>query len=98
MARISHLPHLLASVGALVGLKYPDASKFSGNGMRDTTRVASGHPEMWAEILLRNKEALREPIEETIAYLRDVLAFLEDSREEDLKQLLLDAKQLRDEL
>ena len=98
MARISHLPHLLASVGALVGLKDPAAGKFSGNGMRDTTRVASGHPVMWAEILLRNRDALKGPIEETIAHLRDVLAFLEDSREEDLQQLLDDAKQLRDSL
>ena len=98
MARISHLPHLLASLGALVGLKDPDAGKFSGNGMRDTTRVASGHPAMWAEIFLRNKEALKEPIEETIAHLRDVLAFLDDSREEELRQLLDDAKQLRDKL
>lgn len=98
MARVSHLPHLLASLGAIVGLKDPDAGKFSGNGMRDTTRVASGHPAMWAEILLRNKEALKEPIEETIGYLRDVLAFLEDSREEDLRQLLDHAKELRDSL
>lgn len=98
MARISHLPHLLASVAALVGLKHSGDGQFSGNGMRDTTRVASGHPGMWAEILLRNREAIREPVEETIGHLRDVLAFLEDSREEELARLLGDAKQLRDRL
>lgn len=98
MARISHLPHLLASVGALVGLKYQDDGKFAGNGMRDTTRVASGHPGMWSEIALRNQQALKEPIEEAIGYLRDVLAFLEDSDEEGLARLLADAKQLRDAL
>ncbi|MFK7909885.1 MAG: prephenate dehydrogenase [Akkermansiaceae bacterium] len=98
MARISHLPHLLASVGALVALKYPNDGKFSGNGLRDTTRVASGHPGMWAEILLRNREAMRQPIEETITHLREVLAILDDSREEDLAQLLNEAKQLRDSL
>ena len=52
MARISHMPHMLASVGALVGLKDQDHGKFAGNGMRDTTRVASGHPGMWAEIFM----------------------------------------------
>ncbi len=98
MARISHLPHLLASVGALVGLKHPDDGKFAGNGMRDTTRVASGHPAMWAEILLRNRGAIREPIEEVIGHLRDVLAFLDDSGEEQLERLLDNAKQLRDNL
>ncbi|MBT7959199.1 MAG: prephenate dehydrogenase/arogenate dehydrogenase family protein [Akkermansiaceae bacterium] len=98
MARISHLPHLLASVGALVGLKYSEDRKFAGNGLRDTTRVASGHPAMWAEILLRNRGAIKEPIEEAIGHLRDVLAFLEDSSEEQLERLLNDAKQHRDNL
>lgn len=96
MARISHLPHMLASVGAMVGLKHPEYGKFVGNGMRDTTRVASGHPEMWAEILLRNRDQLRQPIEESIAHLREMLAMLNNSDEEQLIRILDDAKQLRD--
>ena len=98
MARISHLPHMLASIGALVGLKHSTDATFAGNGMRDTTRVASGHPAMWAEILLRNKKALKEPIQETIGHLREMLAMLEDSSEEALINLLNEAKVLRDEL
>jgi len=98
MARVSHLPHMLASVVALVGLKHPDDGKFAGNGMRDTTRVASGHPEMWAEIFLRNRAALKEPIEEVINHLREMLDLLEDSSEEKLARVLERAKQLRDEL
>ncbi len=98
MARISHMPHILASVGALVGLNDPKQGKFAGNGMRDTTRVASGHPEMWAEILMRNKEALREPVEEAITYLREMLALLDDSSDEALAELLAKAKDLRDKL
>ncbi|MDG1356779.1 MAG: prephenate dehydrogenase/arogenate dehydrogenase family protein [Akkermansiaceae bacterium] len=98
IARISHVPHILASVGALVGLKDPRQGKFAGNGMRDTTRVASGHPAMWAEILMRNKEALREPVEEAVTYLREMLALLDDSSDEALAELLAKAKHLRDEL
>jgi len=98
MARVSHLPHMLASVVALVGLKHPDDGKFAGNGMRDTTRVASGHPEMWAEIFLRNRAARKEPIEEVINHLREMLDLLEDSSEEKLARVLERAKQLRDEL
>lgn len=98
MARISHLPHILASVGALVGLKDPADGQFAGNGMRDTTRVASGHPGMWAEILLRNRAALKQPIEESISRLREMLAMLDHSSEEELARLLSDAKALRDEL
>lgn len=98
MARISHLPHLLASVGALVGLKNLTDGEFAGNGMRDTTRVASGHPGMWSEILMRNRESMKQPIEETIAHLRDVLAMLEKSSDEELTKILEKAKVLRDQL
>ena len=98
MARISHMPHLLASIGALVGLKYPEDGKFAGNGMRDTTRIASGHPAMWAEILLSNREALKKPIEEAIDHLREMLALLGDSSEESVTEFLAKAKQLRDTL
>jgi len=98
MARISHFPHVLASVGALVGLDHPDDGKFAGNGMRDTTRVASGHPEMWAEILLRNRESLKKPIEESVGHLREMLALLEKSDEEGLVKFLSKAKSLRDQL
>ncbi len=98
IARVSHMPHMLASVGALVGLKDPNQGKFAGNGMRDTTRVAAGHPVMWAEILMRNKDALREPVEEAITYLREMLALMDDSSDEALAELLAKAKHLRDEL
>ena len=98
MARISHLPHMLASVGALVGLKNSDDGEFAGNGMRDTTRVASGHAAMWAEILMRNNSALKKPIEETITHLREMLFMLENEDEKGIKDLLQDAKDLRDDL
>ena len=98
MARISHLPHILASVGALVGLDHLDDGKFAGNGMRDTTRVASGHPEMWSEILLRNRASLQKPIEETIGHLREVLTMLKKSDDKKLVQFLTEAKDLRDQL
>ena len=98
MARISHLPHMIASIGALVGLKTPSNGKFAGNGMRDTTRVASGHAGMWAEILIRNRSALKIPIEETISYLSQMLFMLENNDEEGITHLLQQAKELRDDL
>jgi prephenate dehydrogenase len=98
MARISHLPHLLASVGALVGLKNLSDGEFAGNGMRDTTRVASGHPGMWSEILMRNRESMKQPIEEAISHLQEVLVMFEKSSDEDLTEILEKAKVLRDQL
>jgi prephenate dehydrogenase len=31
----------------------------AGSGLRDTTRVASGSPELWTEIIWANREAIR---------------------------------------
>ncbi|MBC8128213.1 MAG: prephenate dehydrogenase/arogenate dehydrogenase family protein, partial [Gloeobacteraceae cyanobacterium ES-bin-144] len=57
VARISHLPHIIAASAARVCLKQPADGRFGGGGLRDTTRVASGNPDMWAEILTENRQA-----------------------------------------
>jgi prephenate dehydrogenase len=56
VAQISHLPHLIAS--ALVNQPSKEALKLVGSGFRDTTRVASGAPDLWTEILSSNSEAV----------------------------------------
>lgn len=96
VARISHLPHLLAACAARVCLKDPSESRFGGGGLRDTTRVAAGNPAMWAEIVIENREALTELIHETITDLRDILASLEAPDQERARQWLVTAKQRRD--
>ena len=96
VARISHLPHVIAAAGAQVALKNPEFGLFGGGGLRDTTRVASGNPAMWAEILTENREAVIPAIQETIAGLRDILASLEKPDQELACQWLARAKELRD--
>jgi prephenate dehydrogenase len=61
-AAVSHLPHALAF--ALVGelAARPDADDFfryAAGGFRDFTRLASSHPEMWRDICIANRHALR---------------------------------------
>ena len=98
VARISHLPHVIAAAGAQVALGNPEFGLFGGGGLRDTTRVASGNPAMWAEILTENREAVIPAIHETIAGLRDILASLEKADQESTRQWLVRAKELRDTL
>ena len=98
VARISHLPHVIAAAGARVALGNPEFGVFGGGGLRDTTRVASGNPAMWAEILTENREAVIPAIHETIAGLRDILASLEKPDQEHARQWLARAKDLRDTL
>jgi prephenate dehydrogenase len=78
VARVSHFPHLLACVGAMVGLKNPALGQYGGGGLRDTTRVASGSPTMWAEILRENRDELLRVVRESQSEL-EVIANLLDS-------------------
>ncbi|MFT3990538.1 MAG: prephenate dehydrogenase/arogenate dehydrogenase family protein [Luteolibacter sp.] len=95
VARISHLPHILAASGARVCLRNPADGVFGGGGLRDTTRVAGGNPGMWAEILTENREALIGPLKETLADLGSLLAKLENGEQNAVLQWLEHAKDLR---
>lgn len=59
VALVSHLPQLAASLVAarLIGA---DSSylELSGQGLRDTTRIAASDPDLWVQILSQNAEAV----------------------------------------
>ena len=98
VARISHLPHIVAASAARVCLRNPADGRFGGGGLRDTTRVAGGNPEMWAEILTENRAALIGPLRESLADLGEILALLEHGDQASVLQWLDEAKHLRDTL
>ncbi len=61
-AAVSHLPHLLAF--ALVDMlaempRSADYFNYAASGFRDFTRIAAGSPEMWRDISVANRAALR---------------------------------------
>ena len=70
VSRSSHLPHVLAATLAGYVLK-PRRPKFQAalcaNGFRDTTRIASGSPEMWRDIALANRKNLGRSLREFVA-------------------------------
>jgi prephenate dehydrogenase len=102
VASVSHLPHLLAA--ALVNsiaASTPAAFDFCGPGFRDTTRVASGPPAMWTEILAENRDAVRLSLDALIEKLRALSTLLSaNSPERDsvMHQFLTEAKAQRDRL
>lgn len=51
---VSHIPHVVAF--SLAGAVPSDALAYAAEGFRDTTRVASSDPEMWADIFISNKD------------------------------------------
>jgi prephenate dehydrogenase len=58
---VSHLPHVIAYM-LMNTVSDIDASYlgYSGQGFKDTTRIASSSPEMWRDICLLNRENLIE--------------------------------------
>lgn len=96
VARISHLPHL-AAVAATLAAFQPDATmtEFAAGGLRDTTRVASGLPSMWREILLENRTAILPALADLHRITGELLEILGNADEDQLLAVLEHAKQLR---
>jgi prephenate dehydrogenase len=73
VARTSHLPQALAATLVNFVLDEPgDAARAAlcAGGFRDSTRIASGSPEMWRDIALAN----RGPLTQALAQFADRLA------------------------
>jgi len=94
---VSHLPHLIAA--ALVDFVCAQNSAavgFCGNGLRDTTRIASGLPDMWTEILATNHAVLGSQLQAFIARLQEVSRDIAGGNDSKLKEFLTNAKVQRD--
>ena len=64
-AAVSHLPHALAFALVSELAARPDANeyfRYAASGFRDFTRLASSDPEMWRDICLANREAVRREL------------------------------------
>ncbi len=100
VARISHMPHVLAALtahNAPVGDVAPeDLRRLASTGFRDTTRVCSGPPSMWADILWENDVAIREILTCCADDLRQLIRLLEMGDRESVARWLTEAKQARE--
>jgi prephenate dehydrogenase len=96
VAHISHLPHLAAA--ALVNATRGDFFRAAGPGFRDTTRVASGSPDLWTEIILHNREKIIEALGALIAELEQMSGVLKKGDESRLREMLQSAHDQRSKL
>jgi prephenate dehydrogenase len=98
-AAMSHLPHLIAyelvNTVADIDRSY---LTFSGQGFRDTTRIASSHPELWRDICLLNKDNLLEYVEIFKSNLDRVSQYLRAHDAESLERDFKKARTLREAL
>ena len=89
VARISHLPHLLAVLMAGRLADAPaDHLALSGQGVRDVTRVAGSDPALWEQIVTANAEALVALLGEVRGELDDLIGAVTAGSREALGALL----------
>ncbi len=96
LAATSHVPHLLASLLAS-GIPVP-WWQFSAGGLRDTTRIAGGDPELWQQILLANAPAVLAHLAQFEQHLAEVRSTIEAADVERLTEILALGKEKRDAL
>ena len=96
LAITSHVPHLTAA--ALVTLVPEQYFRLTGTGLHDTTRLASGDPELWRQILAHNRQNVLATLEQFGAKLTAIHAALRDGNDDELERILTLAKKTRDAL
>ncbi|MGC3956262.1 MAG: prephenate dehydrogenase [Propionicimonas sp.] len=63
VAQVSHLPHLVSVLMAGRLTELPaEHLKLAGQGVRDVTRVAGSDPQLWRQIIIANREAVRSEL------------------------------------
>ena len=92
-ANISHLPHVMAA--GLVNASDEDEMMYAGKGFLDSTRIASGPPTIWTDVLLANRENIADGIDRAIAELTKLRAAIADGEREQIEQLLEAARRKR---
>ena len=94
-ADVSHMPHIAAV--ALVNAVAFEELKFAGKGFIDTSRIASGPANIWADILLTN-ENLCEAIDRMSAELAKLRQAIAEGDEHGVYELLEKARRMREAL
>jgi prephenate dehydrogenase len=77
VARTSHVPHIVAQAVVRTVGGDPLRAALTGGSYRDMTRVAGADPQLWADILLANRDAVLaalDALSEGLAAHREALA------------------------
>ena len=99
VSRSSHLPHVIAAELANYVLSPTHAKEqalLCANGFRDTTRIASGSPEMWRDISFANQKNLSRVLGVFIEGLEEFRHALDEGDTKTIEEFFEKAKQRRD--
>jgi len=94
IALVSHLPHIVAfSLAASVP---QNILKYAAEGFKDTTRVASSDPKLWADIFLSNRAQVLQSARAFEASYKDLIKALSSGNYSRVAKILGMAKRKRD--
>lgn len=99
VCRSSHLPHVVAAELAnyVLSPAHPkEQALVCASGFRDTTRIASGSPDMWKDIVLGNRSNLARALRVFIDDLQEFQIALENQDEAAILDFFEKAKSRRD--
>ncbi len=99
VSRSSHLPHVVAATLANLVLNPASPNtqaQLCATGFRDTTRIASGSPEMWRDIALANRKNLSRSVDAFVAELKKFQSALKSGDAKAVEKIFAAAKSRRD--
>ena len=100
VSRSSHLPHVVAAglANYVLSPAYGrEQASLCANGFRDTTRIASGSPEMWRDIAMANRKNLARVLGVFIEDLQELQLALERADLKTIQEFFETAKDRRDQ-
>jgi prephenate dehydrogenase len=95
-ADVSHLPHITAA--ALVNASNAEEMKFAGKGFMDSSRIASGPANIWADVLMTNTQNIIRGIDRLTAELAKLKKVIRSGDRKKIEKLLDAAREKRSNL
>jgi prephenate dehydrogenase len=95
-ADVSHLPHITAA--ALVNASDTEELKFAGKGFMDSSRIASGPANIWADVLMTNAQNTIRGIDRLTAELTKLKKVIRAGNRKKIEKLLDAARTKRSNL
>jgi prephenate dehydrogenase len=102
VAMVSHVPQLAATtlmdVATASGGEHATLLRLAAGGFRDMTRIAAGHPGIWPDICVANRDEIVVALDGYVQALRNVRALVAGGDRDGLLALLERARAARQRL
>ena len=96
VASVSHLPHLIASTLSEYLSHRPESwLQMSGQGLKDTSRIAEGDPYLWREIMKSNRDFLTQALDSWSDSVTIFKKMLDEENWDGIEDFLARAKECR---